>query len=419
MFYLGKKLQALALSIFLSSGVFGAAERNEPSPEELTRTYLRYLPHSPQAMNIPIDSAEKGIVLIAHHLKETERVEHSNYIKENISYGCSFTSKNESPMQSIVDALTDKRLVTIADVGCGLAFSTIDLILKTIELCKTGTCVIHIDLYDISQEHEEPLTALATLINMAFPRYFKVRTFVHDAAQAFPEQDCYQFVLGLNFMHYVPQAKWRLVLQNLENSMKKDSMLFLTVDHYLSGLSNKGDVDTLEAAVQMAPFPFIIPSVHLLKKASGKEVGTQITNLKLSQITNEESDEAKEDGDQHPQKMSAATPGKRYDFKEIHINNFKALLEVMLRKKSKPSDRNLPEAQIQMIVKAMLRELPLGNLWIQLGCYRFNEELFERALEISLGKGSRLTKQELDWSKHLPINIDGSPSSVGMTFIKG
>lgn len=45
MFYSEKKLHTLKLlplSIFFSSAAFCAAEKDEPSPEELTRTYLKY-----------------------------------------------------------------------------------------------------------------------------------------------------------------------------------------------------------------------------------------------------------------------------------------------------------------------------------------------------------------------------------------
>lgn len=428
-------LKLLALSIFFSSAAFCAAELADPSPEELTRTYLKYLPHSPEAMKTPMDSAEKGITHIARILKQMERLEHSYHVKNKPSYGCSFTTKNEPPIQLIVHAITGKKSwkkemlesldspITIADVGCGLGFSTISVVLQTLEIYEKDSwelkAPINIDLYDISSEHEEPLTALAALINMAFPKYFRIRIFVHDATQPFPVQNYYRLAMGLNFMHYVPQTNWALVLKNLENSMKKDGMLFLTVDHYLSGLSSKEDVDTLEAAIKRVESPFIIPSVHLLKKDSGKEVATQTANLSLFQIIKEEADEAKLDDYQQPQKMSSCIPGKSYRFDEINIKNFQTLLETMLRKKTKPSDKDLPEAQIQIIVKAMLGQLPLGNLWIQLGCYRFNEKLFEKALKGSLGKGSKLAEKPLEWTTKLPLGIDGSPSSVGITLVKG
>ncbi|MCX7343747.1 MAG: class I SAM-dependent methyltransferase [Proteobacteria bacterium] len=426
MFYSEKKLHTLkllALSIFFSSAAFCAAEKDEPSPEELTRTYLKYLQLDDAVMDktraLPIDSAKYGLAIIACLLKTTERLEHCKHVNAGPSYGCSFTAKNEPPIQFIVHAITGKKSwkkemlesldssITIADVGCGLGFSTISVVLQTLEIYEKDSwelkAPIHIDLYDISPEHKEPLIALAALINMALPKYFKIKTFVHDAVQPFPEQNYYRLAMGFNFMHYVPQTNWALVLQNLENSMKKGGMLFLTADHYLCGL-DKDDADHLESSIENYGSPFIIPTCLLFSKKGGKANGTQLTNLDLKAVLKEDKEN---------------TPGHQYSFNDIHRENFLELSKAMLQKKPTPSSSELTAKEIEMFSAGILRNLRLGELAIQLGCYRFNEELFESALGAYLGEESRLAKKELDWSKHLPKNSDGSPSSVGMTFIKG
>ena len=91
----------------------------------------------------------------------------------------------------------------------------------------------------------------------------------------------------------------------------------------------------------------------------------------------------------------------------------------MLLKKPTPSCPELTEEKIERFSAGLLRNLKLGELSLQLGCYRFNEKLFEEALNRSLGEKSKLSKKPLDWTTKLPLNMDGSPSSVGMTFIKG
>ncbi len=426
MFYSEKKLHTLkllALSIFFSSAAFCAAEKDEPSPEELTRTYLKYLQLDDAVMDktraLPIDSAKYGLAIIACLLKTMERLEHCKHVNAGPSYGCSFTAKNEPPIQFIVHAITGKKSwkkelieslnspIAIADVGCGLGFSTVSVVLHTLEVYEKDSwelkAPINIDLYDISSEHEEPLTALAALINMAFPRYFKIRTFVHDATQSFPEQNYYRLAMGFNFMHYVPQTNWALALQNLENSMKKGGMLFLTADHYLCGL-DKEDADQLESSIEEYDSPFVMPTSLLFNKRAGKAKGTQLANPKLLAVLKE----GKEN-----------TPGHQYSFNDIHRENFLRLSKAMLLKKPTPSCPELTEEEIERFSAGLLRNLKLGELSLQLGCYRFNEELFESALGAYLGEESRLAKKELDWSKHLPKNSDGSPSSVGMTFIKG
>jgi SAM-dependent methyltransferase len=316
---LEKKLQTLkllTLAIFFSSAAFCAAELVDPSPEELTRTYLGYLPHSADAVETPIASAEKGITHIARILKQIERLEHSYHVKNKPSYGCSFTIKNEQPIQFIVHALTGRNSwkkelieslnspIAIADVGCGLGFSTISVVLQTLEVYEKDRWElkepINIDLYDISSEHEEPLTALAALINMAFPKYFRIRTFVHDATEAFPKQNHYRLAMGFNFMHYVPQTNWSLVLKNLENSMKKGGMLFLTADHYLCGL-DKEDADQLESSIEEHKSPFVMPTSLLFSKRDGKAKGTLFANPKLLAVLKE----GKEN-----------TPGHKYTFDE-------------------------------------------------------------------------------------------------------
>lgn len=233
--------------ILISSCIFNISyaailEPTSSEPSELAANYLRCL--SP-GMHIPtLATPQEAFDCVCNSIITeipTGSVTHSG---SGLTYGKSFTAKNQAPVDFTVDLLTGRGSwcrdgiegtdTNIADVGCGLGLSAVSLMSRVITTyTEGGWCLghpIHFDLYDINPAHQPALQALATLVNTAYPEYFHVTATCHDVTN-FLELDHYHVVLALNVMHYVPQTRWGEAIQSLEYSMKPGAMLLMTTDY--------------------------------------------------------------------------------------------------------------------------------------------------------------------------------------------
>jgi hypothetical protein len=118
------------------------------------------------------------------------------HVKEGPSYGRSFTIKNKHALDFVVELLTGKVKswpkkticsgeadICIADVGCGIGLGAVYALSEVVKYYEAeGWTIekpIELDLCDITPEHQGALSALTELVNMAYPQYFKLRTFSH------------------------------------------------------------------------------------------------------------------------------------------------------------------------------------------------------------------------------------------------
>ena len=227
---------------------------------------------------------------------------------------------------------------------------------------------------------------------------------MQDAANAFPEKK-YKAVFALNLMHYVPEAKWPNVTQNLEEILQDKGVLFITTDHYQVGTCNDGQFQSLEAAAKKPEkSPFSCAFVPLVNPDFGEHFQTKPLNTAFDSFL------------KNPKEYVPGVPRK---IEDIDISVVESVLRRNAREHGKwiatvglYDGQKLAETSVEEVI-ARLKD---GRLFIQLGNYGFDETLLEKAI-LGSSKGTLATLKTL-WSKGILPNCDGYPSSVGLTFTK-
>ena len=395
-----------------------ASSSSEDTPFNLVRTHLSFFGAKLDA--IPeISDAEYGIQVIAITLKQIDAIEHK-HVKDGCGFGYSFNNKNDAPINAVVELMTGKKNwkketieglsdFSIADAGCGVGLSAVTLVSTIAEFYKTNKWTlkapIKLDLFDISAEHQVPLFAFAKLVNMAYPQYFRVRTYVHDVAKPLPEQNTYRIVLALNVMHYMPQDHWGAALKNIEDSMQQSGMLFLTVDHYCAITANKITVEPSLQSARLTTSPFCMPTVLLFDPQLGQDKGTNLSNTSFINIVNAK---------------SKAIPGGRYKFDEIDVEELRKVITHHMELYGKTTSAIYLQGKScrqELKMDKILRLLSQGQLALQLSNYGFDDDLLEKAIAESYPSG-KLKKLKLGWVRDLLKTSLDLPSTVGITLMK-
>lgn len=394
----------------------------EDTPYNLVRTHLSFF--DAKLDQIPeINDAEYGIKVIKATLTQIGAIGHQ-HVKTGCGFGYSFNNKNEAPINAVVKLMTGqsnwkKETIegisdfSIADIGCGMGLSAVTLVSRIAEFYKANNwnlrSPIKLDLFDISPEHQGPLTAFAKLVNMAYPQYFRVRTYVHDAVAPFPEQNTYRIVLALNLMHYVPQDHWGMVLKNMEGSMQQYGMLFLTTDHYLSILDIAPAIPLMKQAAQSSNTPFCQTTVLLFDPQLGQDKGMNLFNVNFIDVIKRD----------EPNK-SKAIPGGRYQYDEIDLESLSQIAELHMQlcsRKAIPLYLNGKDGIQAVKLEKIIKLLKSGQIALQLSNYGFDDGLLTKAIAES-HPSSKLKKLQLGWVNSL-LNTDlGLPSTVGITLMK-
>ncbi len=427
-------IKHFAAILFLTSNIFSASSSSssshcasssspsgttEDSPLSLTRTYLSFFDAKDAKLD-QIENADVGFRRIAALVNAIPAIYH-RHVKSGCAFGLSFNNKNKAPIDVVVELLTGQKVwkketiegingFGIADVGCGLGLSAINFISRTVDFYKTNgwslKAPIQLDLFDITPEHNKALEALAKLVNTAYPKYFMVRAFVHDAATPLPNKN-YRIVLALNLMHYVPEESWGSVLKNIEDATMQKGMLFLTVDNYKGHATTTGELSAFTQSASQTESPFCQATVLLFDGQLTPEKGTNLLNVSFTKVKKEAKGSTKQ------------VPGGRYKFDEIDVDKFKTLVRRHMQIKVKKTiglSQNGQQGKHEFSLEGILHLLEKERIVLQLSNYCFDENLLERAI-FGTHKGS-FKKLKFGWVNKLLKTSQGFETTVGITLIK-
>jgi len=404
------------------SSVLAFSDAEDSSPQALTKRYLAVVGHRD---SIPaIKTAKEGFDYIVHQLNTSlRRKPHSN-VESGPQYGFSFVHKNKPPVAFVTDLMTGKKswkkedilykAISIADIGCGLGFSAAYFISETVKAYSSEPgwnfqSPIKLDLYDITPAHQDALRPLAALVNAAYPEYFHVETFTHDAKDPLAKEK-YRIVFALNLLHYVPEPTWPHVVRNIEDTLEKKGMFFVTTDHYHGYTCTDQQCQRLEmAAKERAENPALSPFVSSLVSLMNPEHGEQFQTNVLNSCFN-----------LFLKNPTMYVPGERKSAEEIDLEVVKSILRRSAKEYLKPREsiglydgKKLAETPIEEIIQ----RLKDGSLAISLANYGFDDRLLEKAI-LTNSRGMLVRLKISSWPKELLKTTDGYPSSVGLTFTK-
>jgi SAM-dependent methyltransferase len=414
-------IRILYLFILLAgtfSSVLAAASAEDLSPQELTRRYMSVLGHTE---DIPkITTPREGFDYIVQSITSLSGQPHK-HVDSGLQYGWSFFEKNIPPVEFMKELMTGIKTwkkeqilsgpPSIADIGCGLGFSAAYFVSEVVKVYDTEPrwelkSPIKLDLYDITPEHQKALQPLVALVNAAYPQYFHLKTFTHDAKDPFPANQ-YRVVFALNLMHYIPESDWLRVVPNIENILEKGGMFLVTTDHYCGGASSYEQFQKLEGAAKKraGEKSALSPLLCLVNPEYGNHFQTIVLNTSFEPFLRD---------------PTSYVPGSSVKIEQVNMKVIRNILKKSAKERFNNlgtialyNGKNLAEVSIDEVIS----QLEDGSLLIRLGNYVFDETLLEGAI-LTRAKGTLSRLKITSWPQKLLKNSFGYPSTVGLTFTR-
>lgn len=334
---------------------------------------------------------------------------------EHHSYGFSFFDKNDLTIDAIGGLLGGKSTwkkdiisntqIAVADVGCGLGVGALRLIAS---MAKTYVDedwhLAHptvIDLYDLNPNNQPALRSLATLVNLAFPEFFRVST----AAVPYGENK-YNIICSLNTLHYIPEQVWPVVMRNFQVALKKGGLLFLSTDHYLASVYLPDEVGAYTKAAQHLPSPFSLSLLPIGRRECAFNQTTHVLNFNLKLYLKE---------------ASTLKPGEFVTPEQL---NLAALEEIIVEHMKRFRKRTVcifdPRlgSKTEVPLKQIMTGISSGEFIVKNPNYAFDDALLQRAVSESLGADHLLTPVKMKCSKKVFTNKYGLPANVVLVLHK-
>ncbi len=406
------------LLVIMTFPLYAQASGVEETPLDLAQRYINHIAPGVKIDRVDTDEdAFKAICEVMNVYLTSGGVLH-HHSKKGPDFGYSFTEKNRAPIEFVADMLTGKKSwkqetlqstqMTIADVGCGLGLSALLLISKVTETYqKEGWTLSHpiqLDLFDVNHTHQSALQSLVKIINKGCP-YFQLTSSVQDVSSPFPHANHYKVVFALNLMHYVPEMAWRLSLENMVCSMKKNGLLFMTTDHYQSSTTHVDQCTDFASHATKATSPFLLPCVLLHMKETSSATSNKVRNLHFLPF------------------LKAGinySPAHSYGFDDIDEEALKKLFTHHLAERRRSTLCLFSETGTiteEVSPERMISYIQTGEVIFEIGNYGFDDLFLQRAVRQFMDD-SRLRELKSPWTKNLLKTALGGPSSVGLTFQK-
>lgn len=313
-------------------------------------------------------------------------------------FGASFFGRNIFSANYVIELLAGQKkwsenyirshTIRLADIGCGLGLSATYLVSEVIKYYEqkewTLKYPIEFDLYDVNQTHQEALTALSNLINLAYPQYFTVKMYTHDIRTSLERSTHYNILFALSLMHFIPSKDWDSVRINMSHVLKRNGFVFLTTDNWQAFKSNltKDQVQRLRRASKRNPF--FCPSLTIYNPLSDVNKGTHLMNFDgMNFLNNEE----------------PHVPSEIYDIDTIDLSIFEKMLEIHMKSYGKQTmglydqvtNKKEEVSKTDIIEKFKNKELTLYA-----GNYIFDQNKLRKIIQ---GKNVDFKTLTLSWEK--------------------